>query len=92
MCPSRPLNAESEPFRRFKDVLGSWPGELDRWYEFSAERQRGRARAWLADAGYYVRKGLPSLLTRWDSGDAPGSRACCLGDQVAVADRAAVSR
>lgn len=46
-------------FRRFKDVLGRWPGELDRWYAFSAERQRGRARAWLADAGYYVRKGLP---------------------------------
>ena len=46
-------------FRRFKDVLARWPGELDRWYEFSAERQHGRARAWLADAGYYVRKGLP---------------------------------
>jgi hypothetical protein len=46
-------------FRRFKDVLGRRPGELDRWYAFSAERQRGRARAWLADAGYYVRKGLP---------------------------------
>jgi len=46
-------------FRRFKDVLARWPGELDRWYEFSAERQRGRARAWLAGAGYYVRKGLP---------------------------------
>ncbi len=46
-------------FRRFKDVLARWPGELDRWYAFSAERQRGRARAWLADAGYYVRKGLP---------------------------------
>lgn len=46
-------------FRRFKDVLGRWPGELDRWYAFSAERQRGRARAWLAGAGYYVRKGLP---------------------------------
>lgn len=45
-------------FRRFKDVLVRWPGELDRWYEFSEERQRGRARAWLADAGYYVRKGL----------------------------------
>jgi hypothetical protein len=45
-------------FRRFKDVLGRWPGELDRWYAFSAERQRGRARAWLAGAGYYVRKGL----------------------------------
>jgi hypothetical protein len=46
-------------FRRFKDVLARWPGELDRWYAFSAERQRGRARAWLADAGYYVCKGLP---------------------------------
>jgi hypothetical protein len=41
-------------FRRFKDVLGRWPGELQRWYEFSGERQRGRARAWLADAGYRV--------------------------------------
>ncbi len=46
-------------FRRFKDALERWPGELDRWYAFSAERQRGRSRAWLADAGYYVRKGLP---------------------------------
>ena len=46
-------------FRRFKDVLARWPGELDRWNAFSAERQRGRARVWLADAGYYVRKGLP---------------------------------
>jgi Uncharacterised protein family (UPF0158) len=45
-------------FRRFKDVLARWPGELERWYAFSAERQRGRARAWLADAGYYIRKGL----------------------------------
>lgn len=43
-------------FRRFKDVLARWPGELERWYAFSAERQHGRARAWLADAGYYVRK------------------------------------
>jgi hypothetical protein len=63
-------------FRRFKDVLGSWPGELDRWYEFSAERQRGRARAWLADAGYYVRKRLPPSLTQWSPGHARGSRAC----------------
>lgn len=31
---------------------GPWPGELERWYGFSEERQRGRARAWLADAGY----------------------------------------
>ena len=55
-------------FRRFKDVLARWPRELDRWYAFSAERQRGRARAWLAGAGYYVRKGLPPS----DSGSPPG--------------------
>jgi hypothetical protein len=41
-------------FGRFKDVLGRWPGELERWYAFSEERQRGRARAWLARAGYRV--------------------------------------
>lgn len=41
-------------FRRFKDVLARWPGELERWHQFSGERQRGRARAWLAAAGYRV--------------------------------------
>lgn len=41
-------------FRRFKDVLARWPGELDRWYAFSEDRQRGRARSWLADAGIRV--------------------------------------
>jgi hypothetical protein len=41
-------------FRRFRDVLGRWPDELERWYEFSGERKRGRARVWLADAGYRV--------------------------------------
>jgi hypothetical protein len=39
-------------FRRFKDVLGRTTDELDRWFTFSGERQRGRARAWLADAGF----------------------------------------
>jgi hypothetical protein len=39
-------------FRRFKDVLARWPGELERWYVFSDESQRGRARLWLATAGY----------------------------------------
>ncbi len=39
-------------FRRFKEVLARWPGELDRWYRYADDRQRGRARAWLADAGY----------------------------------------
>ena len=42
-------------FRRFKDVLERWPEELDRWFAFSEERQRGRARSWLADAGYHRR-------------------------------------
>jgi Uncharacterised protein family (UPF0158) len=41
-------------FRRFKDVLARWPDELDRWFAFSEERQRGRARSWLAVAGYRV--------------------------------------
>jgi Uncharacterised protein family (UPF0158) len=39
-------------FRRFKDVLARWPDELERWYAFSEERRIGRARVWLADAGY----------------------------------------
>ncbi len=41
-------------FRRFKDVLARWPAEFTRWHAFSDERRRGRARAWLADAGYRV--------------------------------------
>jgi hypothetical protein len=45
-------------FRRFRDVLSRWPEEDDRWQTFSTERERGRARAWLVDAGYYVRIGI----------------------------------
>jgi hypothetical protein len=40
--------------RRFKDELARWPGELERWHALSDERQRGRARSWLAAAGYHV--------------------------------------
>lgn len=39
-------------FRRFKDVLSRWPDELGRYVMFRDERQRGRARAWLAAEGY----------------------------------------
>lgn len=39
-------------FRRFKDELARSPGEHDRWHALSEERQRGRARLWLAAAGY----------------------------------------
>ena len=44
-------------FRRFKGELACWPGELERWHAFSEERQRGRARSWLAAAGYRVLPG-----------------------------------
>ncbi len=39
-------------FRRFKQTLARWPEEEHRCNRFSEERRRGRARAWLADAGY----------------------------------------
>ena len=40
-------------FHRFKNTLARWPAELQRWHDFSDERQRGRARAWLAEEGYH---------------------------------------
>ncbi len=39
-------------FRRFRDELTRWPDLQDRWYAFSADRRRGRARAWLAVEGF----------------------------------------
>ena len=39
-------------FRRFKDVLFDWPHDRGEWFAYSEDRSRGRARAWLADAGY----------------------------------------
>jgi hypothetical protein len=39
-------------FRRFKDVLFDQPDLMTRWYAFSNDRQRGRARSWLAMEGY----------------------------------------
>ena len=47
-------------FRRFRDALDDWPEELDRWYAISEERQRGRARVWLAERGYCVSPGPES--------------------------------
>ena len=41
-------------FGRFRRVLDRWPDELTRWSAFSEERKRGRARAWLTEAGYRV--------------------------------------
>jgi hypothetical protein len=39
-------------FRRFKDALADSDDLLGRWYGFSDDRHRGRARAWLAERGY----------------------------------------
>ena len=50
-------------FRRFKDVLARWPEELERFFVFSAERRRGRARAWLIEAGIVATPGQGSTPT-----------------------------
>ncbi len=39
-------------FRRFKDALSDRPELMTTWYAFSNDRQRGRARRWLAAEGY----------------------------------------
>ena len=39
-------------FRRFKNTLSEQPELMTRWHAFSNERQRGRARRWLAAEGY----------------------------------------
>ncbi len=39
-------------FRRFKDTLFDRPNLMTKWYAFSGDRQRGRARSWLAAEGY----------------------------------------
>lgn len=38
-------------FRRFKDRLSERPELMTRWHAFSNDRQRGRARRWLATEG-----------------------------------------
>ena len=39
-------------FRRFKDQLSESPDLMTRWHAFSNDRQRGRARRWMAAEGY----------------------------------------
>ena len=39
-------------FRRFKDTLSERPELMMQWFAFSNDRQRGRARRWLATEGY----------------------------------------
>ena len=47
-------------FRRFKYALRSYPDLEDDWHRFSDERRHGRARAWLAHAGYRSQQRLSS--------------------------------
>ena len=44
-------------FRRFQDTVARWPDEQERWYLFSGDRCRGRAREWLGMAGYRAAAG-----------------------------------
>ncbi|MDO9496953.1 MAG: UPF0158 family protein [Nocardioides sp.] len=39
-------------FRRFKGTLDDQPELMTQWHAFSDDRQRGRARSWLAAEGY----------------------------------------
>ncbi|WP_281888850.1 UPF0158 family protein [Paenibacillus sp. YYML68] len=41
-------------FRRFKNALASYPAELERYYRFVEERNRGRVLEWLESLGYKV--------------------------------------
>jgi hypothetical protein len=50
-------------FGRFRDVLDRWPDEKERFFTFSGERQRGRARSWLALAGVAA---IPTSIARSD--------------------------
>jgi len=45
-------------FRRFKDELADVPDELARFYRFTDDRRRGRARHWLAEWG--LRPAVPA--------------------------------
>jgi len=45
------IQSKRRPFRRFRDELESDPDEQTRFHQYADERQRGRARRWLADHG-----------------------------------------
>ncbi len=39
-------------FARFRSRIAQWPDLEDSWHRYSEERWSGRARLWLAEAGY----------------------------------------
>lgn len=48
-------------FRRFRDVLERWPEDQERFYAFTEERRRARARSWLVSVGIAA---VPPALAR----------------------------
>lgn len=51
-APLRATITGKGAFSRFRLALRRWPDLEDRWYRYSEECWAGRARAWLAEAGY----------------------------------------
>jgi hypothetical protein len=49
-------------FRRFRITLEAWPELENSWYRYDEERWRGRAREWLADAGFRPASGPSAPL------------------------------
>jgi hypothetical protein len=49
-------------FRRFKDSLAEAPDQLERFFRFSDDRSRGRARRWMAESG--LRPAVPTQRAR----------------------------
>jgi Uncharacterised protein family (UPF0158) len=51
-------------FPHFKHMISHWPDDQERWYRFSDERRRGRARQRLRFAGYRVAPKGPETATQ----------------------------
>ena len=64
--------AGKRPFRRFKDALSDYPQERERWFAFSAERQRQRAADWLEAIG--IKPVEKELSAATGSDTAPSTR------------------
>jgi len=46
---------QRKPFRRFKDSLGEFPDDRQRWFEFESKEMKRIAEEFYEDEGYAVR-------------------------------------
>ena len=46
--------ARKGAFRRFKDVLNSYPKERERWFKFKDEKVMGRVNEWFEEEGIEI--------------------------------------